>query len=236
MNIFICDDNKTICNQLENLLFDYFKKYKYSLPEITIFNSGDDMLNCSDTADIIFLDIEMPGQNGIIVGEKLHKTNPNLIVFIITSYMEYLDDAMRFHVFRYLNKPIDTMRLYRNLEDALKKYYEMSSTIVIENNRDSFTIKTSDIVMIETESRKTIIHTIDQVYTSTQNMSYWSSILKDSSFYCCNRSYIINMRYVSKYNNSTIYLCNDKYIAYLTKRKYSHFKSNYLMFLANYSY
>ena len=60
--------------------------------------------------DIVFLDIEMPGMNGIYVGNELKSQNRNIIIFVVTSYSEYLDEAMRFHVFRYLSKPLDKQR------------------------------------------------------------------------------------------------------------------------------
>jgi two-component system LytT family response regulator len=57
----------------------------------------------------------MPGLDGIYVGNELKKKEKDIIIFIITSYSEYLDEAMRFHVFRYLSKPIDRQRLFRSL-------------------------------------------------------------------------------------------------------------------------
>lgn len=59
----------------------------------------------------------MQGVNGIYVGSELKKQNENTIIFIVTSYMEYLDDAMRFQVFRYLSKPLDSQRFFRNMDD-----------------------------------------------------------------------------------------------------------------------
>ncbi len=65
----------------------------------------------------------MPGLDGIYVGNELKKKDKDIIIFIITSYSEYLDEAMRFHVFRYLSNPIDRQRLFRNLKDALDLYH-----------------------------------------------------------------------------------------------------------------
>ena len=87
--------------------------------------------------DIVFLDIEMPGLNGIYVGNELKNKNPNIIIFIVTSYSEYLDDAMRFHVFRYLSKPVDPNRLFRNLKDAIELYNTTVTKIPIETKKRS---------------------------------------------------------------------------------------------------
>ena len=85
--------------------------------------------------DIVFLDIEMPGMNGIYVGNELKKANKNVLIFVITSYSEYLDDAMRFDVFRYLSKPLDKQRLFRNMKDALICYNSITAKILVETKQ-----------------------------------------------------------------------------------------------------
>lgn len=80
------------------------------------------------------LDVEMPGFDGIYVGNELKKQNESVIIFIVTSYLEYLDAAMRFHVFRYLSKPIDKQRLFQNLDDALELYYSINQKSLLKQN------------------------------------------------------------------------------------------------------
>lgn len=120
MRILICDDDLEIAEQLNDTLNLFFQNNSLKLPEIVIYDNGEDLLADSMDKDIVFLDIEMPGLNGIYVGNELKNKNPNIIIFIVTSYSEYLDDAMRFHVFRYLSKPVDPNRLFRNLKDAIE--------------------------------------------------------------------------------------------------------------------
>ena len=107
MNIFICDDNPIIQNQLHDLLNKYFKKHSYPSPEYFIYDSGDALVRSDVIPDIVFLDMEMPGINGIAVGNTLHNRYKKVIIIVVTAYSEYLDDAMRFNVFRYLSKPIN---------------------------------------------------------------------------------------------------------------------------------
>ncbi|MDY2589148.1 MAG: response regulator [Agathobacter sp.] len=62
--------------------------------------------------DLLFLDVEMPGMNGIYVGTELKRQNPDIMIFIVTSYSEYLDATMRFQVFRFLTKPLNRQRFF----------------------------------------------------------------------------------------------------------------------------
>ena len=96
----------------------------------------------------------MPGMSGITTAAKLKELNPHVIIFIVTSFMEYLDSAMEIHVFRYLNKPIDTLRLFRNLKDALRIYNAQSRQIAIETKSEVYTAYTHDIILLNLVSIK----------------------------------------------------------------------------------
>ena len=62
------------------------------------------------TPDIASLDVEMPGRSGIHVGAELMQKNVYVKIIIITSFPDYLDEAMDFHVYRYLSKPKNQVR------------------------------------------------------------------------------------------------------------------------------
>ncbi len=132
MRILICDDDLELSQQLEKILISFFQKNSLKYPEIVIYNNGTDLLQDFQSKDIVFLDIEMPGMNGIYIGNELKRQNNNAIIFVVTSYSQYLDEAMRFHVFRYLSKPLDKQRIFRNMKDALALYNNSIIKISIE--------------------------------------------------------------------------------------------------------
>ena len=103
--------------------------------------------------------------NGIYVGNELKKANRNVIVFVVTSYSEYLDEAMRFHVFRYLSKPLDKQRFFRNLKDALAYYNSITLKIPVETKQAVYSFPASQIIAIEAQGRKVIVHTARQDLT-----------------------------------------------------------------------
>ena len=129
MRILICDDDTLIIEQLQKYIESYFESNHLKCPELVSFTSGESLLADKNEKDIVFLDIEMPGMNGIYVGNELKKANKNVLIFVVTSYSEYLDEAMRFHVFRYLSQPLDKQRFFRNLKDALAYYNSITLKI-----------------------------------------------------------------------------------------------------------
>lgn len=231
MRILICDDDSLILEQLSKYVISYFQQHKLKLPEIVTYSSGDALLQDTGTKDIVFLDIEMPGVDGIYVGNKLKKCDPRTIIFVVTSFSEYLDEAMRFHVFRYLSKPIEKHRLFRNLNDALQLYHTHNNLIAVETKNGVYTVLSSDIICVEAQARNIIVHTVSEDYPSIHNIDYWVTQLKEPCFFRTHRSFIVNLTYITDFDTSVIHLHNNQFSAFLTRRKYTEFKSNYLLYL-----
>lgn len=231
MRIVICDDDILIIEQLEKFITLYFENNHIKVPDIVSFSNGSDLLADSGEKDIVFLDIEMPGMNGIFVGKELKRRNRNTLIFVVTSYAEYLDEAMRFHVFRYLSKPLDRQRFFRNLKDALEYYHNISIKIPIETRDGIQTLPSSYIVEIEAQLRKVVVHTLQQDFISIHNMDYWIEHLPKNCFFQSHRSFIINLEHVTDFDHATIHLANGMFSAYLTRRRYKAFKDAYLLYL-----
>ena len=231
MRILICDDDTLIIEQLKKYIESYFESNHLKCPELVSFTSGEALLTDKGEKDIVFLDIEMPGMNGIYVGNELKKANRNVIVFVVTSYSEYLDEAMRFHVFRYLSKPIDKQRLFRNLKDALVLYHSMTVQVPIETRQGVHNVPISSIIMVEAQGKKVIVHTTARDYESIHTMQYWLDQLPVNRFFQTHRSFIINYEHITNFDHMLVHLSNGQFTAYLTKRKYSAFKGAYLLYL-----
>lgn len=231
MRILICDDDCNITNTISRILKTYFTNKKIKCPEIITYNSGEYLLNDKDPMDIVFLDVEMPGFDGIYVGNTLKRRNSKIIIFIVTSYIEYLDAAMRFNVFRYLSKPIDKQRLFQNLDDALKLLASYNQKTAIETKAGVTIVSTSDIVYVEAKGRKVTIHTTSADYESIHTIQFWYESLPKNIFFRSHRSYIVNLSKVSSFNHELIYLAQNQFSAYLTRRNYSAFKNAYLLYL-----
>lgn len=148
MNIFICDDDNLVCEQIKTLCESYYIEHKLKRPDIYIFHSGEDILASDIKPDIVYLDIQMSGIDGIAVGNSLVKSYPAAIIIIITSFPEYLDEAMRFHVFRYISKPVESKRFMRNLEDAISEFNSIGGRIIVKCKGTTYILSAKDIIMV----------------------------------------------------------------------------------------
>lgn len=241
MKLIICDDEKEICEFLKTVASEYYEEKNTDL-SVSIYNSGEELMNNSEEikdADIAFMDVEMSGLSGIDAAVRLREENPNIIVFIITSYNEYLDDAFKLRAFRFISKPVDITRLYKALDDAddiIKK--EKIQFHDMLGNKEVLIFR-NDVIYVEIAGRQTKIITNEGEYISNQNCKYWKNILKSSSFVSCHASYIVNLDYAISHNRTQIVLASfnkygevtEKYTIPISAKKQSQIKRSFLALL-----
>ena len=210
MRILICDDDALIVEQLQKYIRNFFEKIGVKCPELVCFSDGESLLADKGEKDILFLDVEMPGMNGIYVGNEL---------------------KMRFHVFRYLSKPLDKQRFFRNMKDAVDLYNTMTIKIPIETKQGVHTLPASSVIAVEAQGRKVVIHTTQRDFESIRNMQYWLELLPKNCFFQTHRSFIINFEHVTDFDRTLVHMADEQFPAYLTQRNYSAFKQAYLLYL-----
>lgn len=227
MRIIVCDDIEVICDNMCSLLKEFFEQEEINDIEIVGYQNGEAVIEDTGEKDIVFLDVELSGIDGITVAKTLKANNPKTIVFLVTAYEQYTDDAFRINAFRFVMKPFDKERLYRNLKAALQFYHTATGKIYVEEKRGGRTEYKSNIVFVESIDRGSIIHYRDGFAYTSQTINEWAVILNDGCFFVPHRSYIVNMHYVKSYDKNTIYFENCSETALLTRRRLKSFKNAY---------
>lgn len=229
MKIAVCDDNKTYADEIkrhtENFLQSTGAKF-----EIDLYYNSQSIYDSSNIYDMVFLDIEMQPYSGIQVAKKLKELNTHIIIFMITSYNKYLDDAMDLNVFRYIQKPLDAARLKAGLEKALKSIDDAEITFYLKSGGTAKSLTSNDIVYIEIVGRTTKVVTINCEYLSENKIDFWKEKLIASFFYRVHKSFIINMKYITDYQRDTVTL-RKKYKVPIAYRKQAEFRKAFLSFV-----
>lgn len=117
------------------------------------------------------------------------------------------------------------------MKDALAYYNSITTKIPVETKQGVYSFPASQIIAIEAQGRKVIVHTTRQDFDSIHNMAYWLEQLPKNSFFQTHRSFIVNFEHIVDFDHSAIHLSNQQITAYLTRRKYSSFKNAYLLYL-----
>lgn len=233
MRIVFCDDEPHWLSAVGQAVEEYFSREETVTPEYTRYLDGKELLQQEQTVDIAFLDVEMPGISGIELGRELKKRNPFIKIFIFTAYPDYLDAAMGEQVFRYLSKPVDVPRLQANLREAVRQYHLDTRSYPIVTEDGVVMCRAEQLICVEASQRRVLVHTVDGTLVTKEPMEHWKSTLTLPCFYQTHRSYLVNMRFVSAIHKDKVLLKHGDTLleAYLTRRRYSHFKDRFLQYV-----
>ena len=233
INVLICDDNAVFLDEMNRLTEEFGKKHNLEL-NIGLRDSADFVFEEKTFYDIAFIDIEMPKTSGLILAEELQKINPDIIVIVVTSFQQYLDDAMRIHVFRYLSKPVDVTRFFENFKDAVKEYNNISKSIIFDLRDRVVSVKTKDILYIENRKHGSFVVTKNDAFTVNKKPKELCSLINQPNrFVYSHNSYIVNLQNVIDFDKNSIKLRrnnNETVSAYMSQRKFSDFKKAFLAF------
>ena len=122
MRIAICDDEKSVGQILE-------EKVKKLLPDAVVetYLSGDALISSGCKPDILFLDIQMPGKDGMETARIVRRNNKDMILIFVTAVEEYVFQAFDVGVFHYLVKPFLDDKFEEVVKRAIKTIRENSS-------------------------------------------------------------------------------------------------------------
>ncbi len=230
MEIAICDDERQICQLLQNKIERYY--FSQDLPfNIHIYEDGNNLLESNlNKIDVLFLDIDMPGKNGMEIANEIRRFNKDLLIVFLTAYSEYVFESFKVDTFRYLLKPLDDQELVEVLDAALDKIQiDKDEYLNFHFQGEIYSMRYKDIIYIEGMKDKIWIHCTNETYRWRGALKNLQELLKDKGFFQVHRSYIINMDKIQKYNSKIIYLEGNKEVP-VSRYKLDAFKEEYIRF------
>ena len=233
MRIAICDDEKNIRELIGNKVVK-----QYPDEELVFFSSGEELLLSDMHIDILFLDIQMSGKDGMETARELRKKDKNMILIFVTAVEEYVFQAFDVGAFHYIVKPINDAKFADVLRRAADECNSQSSNTKAKESEERYLMINSggahikvileDIVYAEIFNRKIVIHKLNDTIEYYGKMSDLEPLAGDS-FFRPHRAYLINFKYVEKYNASTVYLENGSVL--MAKQNYPEFVKRYMKYI-----
>ena len=228
MQIAICDDEKSIVQLLE-------EKIKKVLPDAVIekYLSGDELLASGCRPDILFLDIQMPGKDGIETARLLRQRDEDMILIFVTAVEEYVFQAFDVLAFQYLVKPFSDEKFEEVVKRAVRSKEKHSENvsdekyIMIQSAGSHIKVFLKDIVYAEVYNRKVVIHTRNtdiEYYGKLQDLSDRAG----EDFFRTHRAYLVHFKYIEKYNADCVTMENGT--ALIAKQNYPGFVKQYLKY------
>jgi two-component system LytT family response regulator len=230
LKIVIADDNAS-----SRILL---RHYINLLPDYEIIGEAADgeefvQVVLDKKPDLVLVDINMPNLDGMEAVKLCRELLPNLQIIFTTGYDEFAVEAFNIAAADYIVKPIERTRLFHALEKARKLVQlsnrrhegslgEKKTIFEIKSQNSILFLPMQEILFIEREGRKTVIHTRDGRYETTESLNEVASRLAPY-FFKTHRSYIVNLKQVFKIEADgetyRVHFFNSDKVAYISKLK-----------------
>ncbi len=207
MRIAVCDDEELFRIEFKNVLDKALVNVDY---DIDTFSGGSSLYEAflKEPFDLVFLDIEMPGIDGITLAKRLRAISENVHIVFLTSHIEYALEGYEVNALRYLVKPVDMNKLGEVLKYVQDKKNN-SRQIMIREDGEDIVIDISDIIYMESMDKNVRIVTSKREYVTRYNISDYEEELKNSGFLRIHRGYLISLSKVKKIVKNDVVMDGD---------------------------
>jgi len=211
----LVDDEQLACDELAYLLKE--------VPEIEIVGTANNGIEAVEQIedlepDLVFLDVQMPGLDGLGVIRQLRERKVPLPHFILaTAFEQYAVEAFRWEAMDYLLKPIDKDRLQVAIERARRSVQEKASRmappepgtpsrpaihrtkLLVKSGSRNFIVDAKDVIYATIDDGLiTIVTTAIEGQSNYRTIEELQSNLDPDLFWRVHRSYLVNINRIKE--------------------------------------
>lgn len=235
IKIAICDDDMAIVLQVKKF-FQAIEENDYPAGrlEILTFSSGLELLErYPEELDILFLDIQMPGMNGIQIAQEIRQNDEYVTLIFMTNYVRYAVQGYTVHAYNYLLKPLNLESFRQEILPLLKRFsIEAGKSLSLKNDSGYFTVQLKTVLYIETLSKNVRIHTDSRNILAFCSMKSMEEQLRERRFFRIHTSFLVNMDYIEVIEANHVVLRNGEKLP-VSKHRKKKFVNVYLSYVGN---
>ena len=215
LQILLCDDKKDELLDISAYLKAYFDSSSVQSGEWSNHSplcfdnprNALDFLECGNHVDVAILDIIMPDMTGIELAEKFRESGYEGYIIFITTINDYASQSYSVKAFDYILKPVSmsavTKLMDRLIEDCRNGDNE---SFLLKVKTEKQQIKYKELIYVEVMRHNLYFH-LSKGRTVTAYASlkeYADTLLRDKRMIRANNSFIINIDYISAFENQAV--------------------------------
>ncbi|GFP76528.1 LytR/AlgR family response regulator transcription factor [Clostridium fungisolvens] len=228
----ICEDQQESLNYINMELSKAFINKNFPI-HFDCYTKAQDLLYATCTVKnyhILFLDIDMPGMDGIELCRKIRKNNSNVMVIFITNKEELVFQTFEVRPFRFIRKAHFSEELPALVSDIIREFQEQKGFMITirELHSDkiySFNIK--EIIYIEVILKHCRIVTTSKEVNIQYKIMDFEKHLREHGFLRPHRSFLVNYRYIFSIQKDSLILDNKASIP-LSRNRVSAIKEEFI--------
>ena len=214
MKLAICDDEKRI----RDIIAESVKEVSEKI-EIEFYADAKGILSASFDCDILFLDIQMPGIDGMGAARMLRSSGKKTVIVFVTALEDQVFNAFDVGAFNYIVKPFMKAKIIevlnkavkqaedqRLVETAISEQEEAGRTITVKSGGTNTRVILSEVQYAEIYDRRIILH-----MESSNDIEYYGRIsdlenIAGKDFFRVHRAYLVNLGAVKSYDAKFVHM------------------------------
>jgi DNA-binding LytR/AlgR family response regulator len=214
MKLAICDDEKRI----RDIIAESVKEVSEKI-EIEFYADAKGILSASFDCDILFLDIQMPGIDGMGAARMLRSSGKKTVIVFVTALEDQVFNAFDVGAFNYIVKPFTKAKIIevlnkavkqaedqRLVEVAISEQAEAGRTIIVKSGGTNTRVILSEVQYAEIYDRRIILH-----MESSDDIEYYGRIsdlenIAGKDFFRVHRAYLVNLGAVKSYDSKYVHM------------------------------
>lgn len=209
-HIAIVDDQSAARCQLREYLERYAKEHGEQF-EYSLFENADVFLDgYSPVYDLVLLDIDMPGMNGMDAAHRLRDVDESVTLIFITNLAQYAIGGYEVGAVDFMVKPLQYPRFAGKLGRAFRLAGKTEKDVIlIKTELGLVRIEQRQILYVEIQNHNLYYHTTGEVYRVRGSLKQAEERLNRQDFFVCNKCYIVNLAHVAAVDGLDVTVGNE---------------------------
>lgn len=197
LSIGIVDDSERDREVLWSLLQRY-QQENHFLYKVRQFDDGAALLErYQPDFDIIFLDIQMSGIDGMRAATAIRRVDTSVIIIFVTKTAQYATNGYAVQAQSYLLKPVSYFAFETELSRSLTQLQSLArESILVGPNTSPRRVDLANIIYVESKRHKLTVHTIEGEVTFNATLKAYEDLLSSRNFYRSNSGFLINLQHL----------------------------------------
>lgn len=236
LRIAICEDEEKYLELEKNIVSTYLKQKGLSY-NVKGFSSCESLLEDKvqlEMFDLIILDVEMKGIDGISAAKIIREKNDEVQIAFVSAHMNYSTDGYHVRAIRYILKNKDDLEKYLQecLDRVLETIDQNERELTFDFTIGKRTLKVSDVVYLRSSGNYTVFEVSfesKETYLLRSTLKKMTELMHAFDFVSVSSKETVNLCHIKSMSRYSIVLDNGKVIS-ISQKKYNDVYRTYTLY------
>ena len=220
IRVSLVEDDNATAEKMQGYFARYAAENGEEISVVRYADAESFIDNYTLDCDAVFMDIELPGMNGMQAIKQLRTVDKTVAVVFVTNLAQYAVKGYSVHAFDFIVKPVAYYAFALKMKGLLEYLKQNKKVMIMVSGRQGKkVIPVNELKYVEINKHSLIYHTLTDSIACSGTMKIAYEELKDLPFAFCNQSYLVNLRFCEGVSGNILYLKDEELLISAPKRK-----------------